>query len=116
MDFLVDKIKMYNLVQFIEVIAFLIFTNQTLWFTIYYNRRENNVKNKNDLLLLNNVLINLIEFISQSSNNVVSHLNEILCGLVNLVYLVSDWSVRVHISLSVKVDLDYFRSSMLCRE
>lgn len=25
-------------------------------------------KNKNDLLLLNNVLINLIEFISQSSN------------------------------------------------
>ena len=65
---MVDKIKMYNLVQFIEVIAFLIFPNQTLWFTIYYNRRKNNVKNKNDLLLLNNVLINLIEFISRSSD------------------------------------------------
>ena len=65
---MVDKIKMYNLVQFIEVNSFLIFPNQTLWFTIYYNRRKNNVKNKNDLLLLNNVLINLIESISQSSN------------------------------------------------
>lgn len=65
---MVDKIKMYNLVQFIEVIAFFIFPNQTLWFIIYYNRRENNGKNKNDLLLLNNVIINLIEFISQSSD------------------------------------------------
>ena len=69
---MVDKIKMYNLVQFIEVIAFLIFSNQTLWFTIYYNRRENNVKNKNDLLLLNNVLINLIEFIISQSSNILS--------------------------------------------
>ena len=69
---MVDKIKMYNLVQFIEVIAFLIFPNQTLWLTIYYNRRENNVKNKNDLLLLNNVLINLIEFIISQSSNILS--------------------------------------------
>lgn len=69
---MVDKIKMYNLVQFIEVIAFLIFPTQTLWFTIYYNRRENNVKNKNDLLLLNNVLINLIEFIISQSSNILS--------------------------------------------